>query len=272
MSERANRFTWERAIRDPKIGMPRELLCLALLLATYSTGKTGGEIRVSEATLRYVLGYDDERSVRRLVAELRDGYRVIRRVRYGNQYGPAEYALVLPGDLIERAEVVRDGRAADRARPSRQSKTRRAPDALRPEQMRRAPDAPRPERTGEHRTHKDRAPDAQRRSTGRSASPYQENQEDQGAPVARHTASERPGRSGAVVNGSVEGGPGAAPGPALDGRARLTEPGRRLVPAAGPEEGGRAITIQDQDLGDDERGGLRGKGQCPDCGGWFKIV
>ena len=126
----ADRFTWERTIRDPKVGMPRELLCVALLLATYSTGKTGDDIKVSASTLRDALGYDHERSVRRLVAELRDGYGVIRRVRHGGRYRPAEYALVLPGDLAGRAEAARDRRAADLARPSRQRKT----DAPRPVQ------------------------------------------------------------------------------------------------------------------------------------------
>ena len=134
-SVHADRFTWEQAVRDPKVGMPRELLCLALLLATYSTGKTGGDIRVSESTLRDILGYDHERSVRRLIAELRDGYGVIRRIRHGNQKsGPAEYALVIPGDLAERAGAARDRRAADLARASRRPKTRRAPDAVRPVQ------------------------------------------------------------------------------------------------------------------------------------------
>jgi hypothetical protein len=184
-SERADRFTWERAVRDPKVGMPRELLCLALLLATYSTGRTGDGIGVREATLRDVLGYDHERSVRRLIAELRDGYGVIRRTRHGNQYRPAGYALVIPGDLAERSEAARDSRAEDRKRASRQPKTRRAPDAVRPEQSGRAPDAVRPEQMNEHRTHSDRAPDAQRPSTGRSASPYyQENQVDQVPPSA----------------------------------------------------------------------------------------
>ncbi len=137
----SDRFTWERAIRDPKVGMPRDVLCLALLLATYSTGKTGGDIRVSEAALADDLGYDHERSVRRLVAELRDGYGVIRRVRHGNQSGPAEYALVIPGDLAGRAEAARDRRAADLARASRRPERHRAPDAVRPVRPGSAPDA-----------------------------------------------------------------------------------------------------------------------------------
>ena len=131
----ADRFTWERAVRDPKVGMHRDLLCLALLLATYSTGKTGGGIKVSEAALADDLGYDDERSVRRLIAELRDGYGVIRRIRRGNQKsGPAEYALVIPGDLAGRARAARDRRAADLARASRRPETRPAPGAVRPVQ------------------------------------------------------------------------------------------------------------------------------------------
>ena len=128
--KRTDRFTWERAVvLDSKIGMPRELLCLALVLAAFSTGQTGGDIKVSEATLRDLLGYDHARSVRRLVAELRDGYGVIRRTRHGNQHSPAEYVLVLPGDLAERAEAARDARAADRARATRRPVARRAPDA-----------------------------------------------------------------------------------------------------------------------------------------------
>ena len=163
-SEHADRFTWERAIRDPKVGMPRELLCLALLLATYSTGKTGDGIKVSESTLRDVLGYSHVRSVRRLIAELRDGYGVIWRVRHGNQHSPAEYALVIPDDLTGRAEAARDFRAFDRARASRLLKIHRAPDAERPVQTGRAPDAERPS-TGRSAT---RAPDAKRPPTKKS--------------------------------------------------------------------------------------------------------
>jgi hypothetical protein len=114
--EHVDRFTWERLILDPKVGMPRETLLVALLLATWSTGKTGGDIKVSQETLRDVLGYDDSRHVRRLLAELRDDLGIIERVHRGNQHKPTEHALVIPNDLLERAEALRSGREAESAR------------------------------------------------------------------------------------------------------------------------------------------------------------
>jgi hypothetical protein len=162
-AERVDRFTWERAVRDPKARMPRDLLCLALVLATHSTGKTGGDIEVSEETLCAILGYRNPRTIRRLMAELRDGYGVISRGRHGNQHDSSKYALVLPADgLAGRGKAVKDGRAADRARASRTPKARRAPGALRPVHE------------PEHRAHKGRAPGAQGPSTGRGAPPYQD--------------------------------------------------------------------------------------------------
>ena len=124
--KRTDRFTWERAVLDSKIGMPRELLCLALVLATYSTGKTGGDIEVSAGALCEVLGYDHARSIRRLLAELRDRYGVIERVKYGSHYRPPVYALVLPGDLAGRAEAARE------AREARLSKDARGPSSKDP--------------------------------------------------------------------------------------------------------------------------------------------
>jgi hypothetical protein len=158
---RTDRFTWERAVLDPKVGMPRELGYLALVLATYSTGQTGGDISVSEATLRDLLGYDHARSIRRLIAELRDGYGVIERVKHGNQHSPAEYVLVIPGDLAGRGEAARDARVA-RAEANGRPVARGAPDKVRPKQ------------TGEHRTARGSAPDIQRPSTGQGWSSYQE--------------------------------------------------------------------------------------------------
>ena len=132
----ADRFTWERAVRDPKVGMPRDKLLPGAaarhLQHRQDRRRYQGERVDADGT---ILGYDHERSVRRLIAELRDGYGVIHRVRHGNQKsGPTEYALVIPGDLAERAGAARDRRAADLARASRRPKTRRAPDAVRPVQ------------------------------------------------------------------------------------------------------------------------------------------
>jgi hypothetical protein len=169
--DRADRFTWERAIRSPKAGMPHDLLCLALVLATYSTGKTGGDIEVSEAELCAVLGYRNPRTVRRLMAELRDGYRVIERTGGGNRYAPVRYVLVLPADLARRAGAVRDGRAADRARASKRPKA----DGFRP-------GAPRPVKEVLDRAHSGSRPGAEQPYTGRSAPPYQD--QDQETPLS----------------------------------------------------------------------------------------
>jgi hypothetical protein len=211
--ERADRFTWEKAIRDPKTGMPRELLCLALVLATYSTGKTGGDIEVSEAGLAADLGYDSTRAIRYLIAELRDGYGVIQREGGGNRYGTARYVLVLPGDLAERARAARDRRAAERGRASKQPK-RSGPEAGGPVYNSPTPEAVLPvyEDSGSLGRKQDGSrPEALRPYTGSSASSYQDQDQDQAA--RPFGASARPGPDGSAVTTSVEGttGPPAPP-------------------------------------------------------------
>jgi hypothetical protein len=181
-----DRFSWERLILDPKVGMSRDTLLVALILATYSTGATGGDIKVGADRVRQQLGYEgDDRYVRRLIAELRDDYGVIWRVRRGNRHNPSEYALVDPGDLLERAERARSKRAGERIRETKRPRERRstgrgAPGiepvdnspiqgAARPVQR-----APWPDGPDLNRAHGDSLPGAHPVSTGRTAPHDQE--------------------------------------------------------------------------------------------------
>jgi hypothetical protein len=220
-----DRFTWERAIRDHGTAMPRDLLCLGLLLATYSTGKTGGDIEVSEAALAAILGYDT-RAVRRLIAELR-GYGVIERKGGGNRYGPARYVLVLPpADLAARAERARAARAAERSRASKQPKASR-PGAVLPvkDALDRAQDGSRP--------------GAGEPYTGRSAPSYQD-QDQEGPPATRAG-----GPSGGThVNSPVEGRTGP-PRPAEPDRAvPAGADGQTPGPASAVLWGGPPASVQ----------------------------
>jgi hypothetical protein len=74
--------------------------------------------------------------------------------------------------------------------------------------------------------------------------------------AARQKASERPSGRGTGINSSVEGRSDAPPGPAWDGRARLTD----------PTPGGQ---MTDQDSGGGDH--WPGSGQCQVCRGWYAI-
>lgn len=104
------RFEWERVIRRIRRGMTRDLVFLALLLATYAD-PDGTRVRPGPATVAEILGCS-ERTARRLIAALVD-LGLLELVRRGSGGGRAgkrkpmasEYRLTLPSDLLEAVEL-----------------------------------------------------------------------------------------------------------------------------------------------------------------------
>ncbi|RSD21978.1 hypothetical protein [Amycolatopsis eburnea] len=99
------RFEWERILR--RIAMPDALARLAFTLATYADADGS---RVRPGVDQLAADTDKApRSVKRLLAELRDGYGLIAQIsRGGGRNGKgraAEYRLVFPADLLERVEL-----------------------------------------------------------------------------------------------------------------------------------------------------------------------
>ncbi|MFD2421630.1 hypothetical protein [Amycolatopsis pigmentata] len=101
-SQPAGRFEWERIVR--RIVMPERVKFLALLLATFADGD-GSRIRPGGDVLTAMVG-KSKATLKRAMSVLRDELGLIEEVSHGGRGRASEYRLVVPEDLLERAELL----------------------------------------------------------------------------------------------------------------------------------------------------------------------
>jgi len=100
------RFEWERLLR--RIPMAPQAKLVALVLSTYAD-PDGSRVRPGQGALASVSGFG-ERTVRRLVHQLRDEHRLIEQTMRGGGRGgrgrTTEYRLTVPVDLLDRVQLL----------------------------------------------------------------------------------------------------------------------------------------------------------------------
>jgi hypothetical protein len=101
-----DRFEWERIVR--RVRMPAKVKLLAMVLASYAD-QDGSRVRPGLDRLAGVTG-QGERTIQRHLAELRGAFGLIEEVSRGGGRGrtarAAEYRLVVPDDLLDRAVLL----------------------------------------------------------------------------------------------------------------------------------------------------------------------
>lgn len=104
--ESVGTYQWIAAVRAARI--PPLTKCVALMLASYATGRSGENARPSQARLAQDVGIGT-RALRNHLKALREDYCLIERVSFGSSTGKAnqtdEYRLVIPSDLLERVDL-----------------------------------------------------------------------------------------------------------------------------------------------------------------------